>query len=215
MVDLRSAGIAQSEPARHLVVRLTGGVVDRLAEHDVFAGSRLQDDQTVAARDQQGHERPRQIRALQKRREEMALQMVDADEGHAPGERVGLGRRESDQDRSDQSRPAGHGDPENRGIEGVEPGVGERSANDRSDRRHVGATGQFRNDPAEGPVLVDRGLDHRGEDVELLVDDGGGGLVTTRLDSEDQSHQASVGGGTCGSVLRSAQRIRASSPVFS
>ena len=97
----------------------------------------------------------------------------------------------------------------------IESGVDERPAHDRPNRGDVRAAGQFRDDPTEGPMLVDRGLDHRGADVELLVDDGGRRFVATRLDTEDQTHQSSVGGGSSGVVVRSAHRIRASSLLFS
>jgi len=90
----------------------------------------------------------------------VTLEVVDAHEGHAPGERVGLGGRKSDQQRANQSRSAGHGDPEDLWIVGVESRVAERAANDGADGGDVRATGEFRYDPTEGPMLVDRGLDH-------------------------------------------------------
>src|ERR1019366_10120295 len=152
---------------------------------------------------------------LQQRGEKMTLQVVDPDEGHAPGERVGLGGGKSDQQRSNETRTTGDGDPENLGIEGVESGLGERPANYGADGGDVGATGQFRHDATKGPMLIDGGLDHRGKNVKVLVDDGGRRFVTTRLDSEHQSHQSSVGGAFEGSVERSAQRIKASSLLFS
>ncbi len=215
MVDLWTAGIPEPQPPRHLVVRFAGRVVDRFTEYHVLAGSALEHDQTVATGHEQGHEWPLQIRALQKRCEEMALEMVYPDERDAPGECVGLRGRQSDQQGSDQSRATRHRDPEDLWIERVQTGLGEGPANDGADGGDVGATGQFRHDPAKGPVLVNRRLDHRGMHVELLVDDGRRRFVTTGLDSEDKSHQSSVDGGSSESDWRSAQRMRASSLVFS
>src|SRR5665213_600695 len=111
--------------------------------------------------------------------------MVYTDEGHAPGERVGLGGRQYDQQRSNETRTARQRDPVNFRFERVQSGLEEGPMNHRSDRGDVGATGEFGHDPAKGPVLVDRGLDDRGKYVELLVDDGRRRLVTTRLDPED------------------------------
>jgi hypothetical protein len=49
----------------------------------------------------------------------------------------------------------------------------------------VSPTGQFGNDAAKGAVLIDGGLDDRGVNPELSVDDGGCRLVTTRLDAQN------------------------------
>ena len=57
VVDRRPAGIAEVEEPRHLVERLAGGVVDRLAEQPVVAVPAHLDQHRVAARHQQHDER--------------------------------------------------------------------------------------------------------------------------------------------------------------
>jgi hypothetical protein len=49
----------------------------------------------------------------------------------------------------------------------------------------MGTTGQFGYDSAKGPVLVNRRLDDRRMHAKLVVHDGGGRLVTTRLNTQD------------------------------
>ena len=71
----------------------------------------------------------------------MALEMVYPDEGDAPGECVGLGGRQSDQQRSNETRATRHRDPEDLWIERVQTGLGEGPANDRADGGDVRATG--------------------------------------------------------------------------
>jgi hypothetical protein len=49
----------------------------------------------------------------------------------------------------------------------------------------VSTASQLGNDAPEGSVLVNGGLDHRGMDVKVLVNDCGSSLVTARFDAED------------------------------
>ena len=71
------------------------------------------------------------------------------------------------------------------GALGSRPALIESAAHDGTNCRDVGAASQLGNDAAKGAVLVDRGLDDRGVNTKLFVDDGGGRLVTTRLDAQD------------------------------
>jgi hypothetical protein len=170
-----------------------GGVVDGLAEHLVTTGPRLQDDQAVPPGHQQGEQRPLEARLLEQRCEEVSFQVVDADERHAPRQGEGLGRGQSHEQRADEARTARHRDALDRWIVRVESGLGDGAPHHRPDRRHVRAPGEFGDHSAKCPVLVDRRLDHRGDDVEVVVDDRRGGLVTARLDSQHHRHANRVG----------------------
>jgi hypothetical protein len=59
------------------------------------------------------------------------------------------------------------------------------TANNRYDGGHVRSPRELGNDPAKGAMHVDRGLDDRGANTKLFVDDGSRRLITTRLDAQD------------------------------
>ena len=109
-VDRRTTRIAELEEPRHLVERLTGGVVDRLAEQAVLAVPAHLDQHRVAARHEQHDERELERRIFEERRVAVRLEVVDADERHVPRQRQRLGRRDADQQGADQARPDGAGD---------------------------------------------------------------------------------------------------------
>ena len=111
--------------------------------------------------DTSGQDRPLEIGVFEQGREQVALEVIDAHEGHVPAERVRLRGRQADQQRTDETGTTRDRDRLNRRTVRVESGVGERARHDRSEGGHVGTAGQFRDDAAKGPMLVDRGLDHR------------------------------------------------------
>jgi len=85
--------------------------------------------------------------------EQVAFEVVDADQRPArePGEP--LGGLHPDEQRADEPRPAGHGD-------GVEVGeaharLDERLVDDRQHLHHVVARGELGDDPAPAPVHLD------------------------------------------------------------
>jgi hypothetical protein len=55
----------------------------------------------------------------------------------------------------------------------------------------VGTTGELRHHTTKGAVLVNRGLDNRGVDVQVRVDNGRGRVVTAGFDSE-REHDVSL-----------------------
>ena len=97
LIDHRAARVAQTEEAGDFVVGFTGGVVKRRAKlaHGLADGLYFQ-QLRMPARDQEGH-RVRQLFAFQVGHGNVAAEVVNAVERHAPGRSIGLGGRGSHQ----------------------------------------------------------------------------------------------------------------------
>ncbi len=112
--------------------------------------------------------------------------MIDAQQRLIRRQRQALGVIDADQQRTDQTRSARHGDGVK--LRRGHAGVVQRLIDDVADRLDVGARGEFREDAAVFGVQVDL----RGDDVgdnRLAVDhDGGGGLVAGRFNAENCGH---------------------------
>ena len=91
-------------------------------------------------------------------RPDVPLQVVDADQAGARGERHALGRRHPDQQRPHQTGADRHRDPVDV-AEPREPGRLERLGQERVQRLHVGARRHLGHDPAEPLVQVHLGGD--------------------------------------------------------
>ena len=126
--------------------------------------------------------------------------MVDGDQRQPvrPGDRLGGG--EADEQRADETRALSDGDR----IEVFEVAVllRQRFPQHRHDELEVAPRCDLRDDAAEGSVQLRlRGDDVR-QDLPVLRDYRGGGLVTRGLNPEDQSS---------GSLIGSFHMIKASS----
>ena len=110
-VQLRTARIGQSEQPRGLVVRFTGGVVAGAAD-DVHIGCGANvDELRVAARHEEREKRiGRFVVAIEKRREDVSVQVIDRVEWFVQreGERFGAGH--ADHETTDQPRSARNAD---------------------------------------------------------------------------------------------------------
>jgi hypothetical protein len=124
-VDRRSARIAEIEEPCHLVERLSGGVVDRLADEAVAAVILHLDEHRVTARHQQHEQRELERRILQRGGVQVRLHVVDTDERNVPRHRQGLGGRHADEERSDQTGTDGAGN-------GIDPLLLDARLDDRS-----------------------------------------------------------------------------------
>ena len=113
-------------------------------------------------------------------------EMVDPVERHVPGGRVGLGRRDPDEQRPRQARPRGDGHGVD--VARADPGRRQRPVHGRDHRLQVRPGGHLGDHAAEAGVLVDRGGDLVGEQLHppALVDgdDADAGLVARGLDAE-------------------------------
>ena len=114
---------------------------------------------------------------------DVALEVVDRDQGQPPRGGDRLRGAETDEQGADQARPGGH----RHRFDAVEidPGLAQGGEHDRLDQLQVLAGRHLGNDPAV--VIVRSGLrgDHVGEDPRP-VEHGGAGVVTGGLDREDQ-----------------------------
>ena len=99
-----TAGLAQAEEARALVEGLAGGVVERAAEtHGCGVVGHVEHERVPAGREQAG-ERRLQPQGREPQRGDVAKQVIDRDERQVPRVRDGLGRGETDEQRTDQAR---------------------------------------------------------------------------------------------------------------
>ncbi len=107
--DGRSARVAQTEHGRHLVECFTRSVVARLSQYQVAAPFRHVQQQGVTARDDERHERGREVGMVQRRCEDVALEMMDPDQREVVDQRQALGVAHTHEQRAHQSRSHGHG----------------------------------------------------------------------------------------------------------
>ncbi len=91
-LDDGAAGVAEAEEPGHLVEGLARGVIEGLAQEPVAAGALHGHEQGVSSRDQEHGHGPLDAGVVEEGGEKVALEVVDADEGQAPGqgERLGL-----------------------------------------------------------------------------------------------------------------------------
>jgi hypothetical protein len=179
-IDRAAAGIAEAEQLGDFVERFAGGVVARRPEQRIIAERARQIEARMAAGDEQRDVRQRD-RALELHRQEVALEMVDADERQLPRVGDGLGRAQADEQRADQSGTVGGGD----GIDLVERErrLVQRALDRRRQCAHVAARGELGDDAAVGAVDVVL----RGDDAgaHLAIDQHrGGGVVARALDGQ-------------------------------
>src|SRR5579872_6625640 len=101
-VEGGTAGIRQTEKPRRLVVRFAGSVVVRAAE-DTHARGRLDGDELrVPAGDEQRKKRKgRRLGTIEKWREHVPMQVIDAVEWAVQRESVRLGGRHADDEAAD------------------------------------------------------------------------------------------------------------------
>ncbi len=137
----------------------------------------------MTPRDQQRYERPFEAVRLEQRRKEMTLEVIDAHVGQLPRERKCLRRRESNQQRPNETGPTSHGDTVEGGVQWIEGRLFERATNHGSDREQMSAPRKLGYDAAEGAMLVDRGLNDRRMNVKMFIDDRRGRLVTARFNT--------------------------------
>ena len=137
----------------------------------------------MAARDEQGAARHRQVPVLEQVDGDVPGQVVDAVQRLVEPAGQRLGSRQTDDQRPGQTGTRRHGDAVELGQ--VHPGGGRGLLQHRDDRLQVGTRRHLGDDPAEAHVLLHRGCDLVGEQV-IATDDADSGLVTGRLDAQDE-----------------------------
>src|SRR5688572_9098207 len=177
----RPARVAEAEQLRRLVEGLTGGVVPGLPQDPVAANPLHLDQEGVATRDLQGHEREAGGARLEGGRQQMALQVMDADDGYAPGVAERARYRGADQKRADETGPRGI----RNAVNGLRFGAGLRQ--DRFDHRqealNVLARGELRHDPAVAAVQLDLAEDAVRHEALFAVVERNRRLVTGGFDA--------------------------------
>jgi hypothetical protein len=199
-LDRRSARVRQTEQAAHLVERLAGRVVHRLAEQPVRQVVAHLDKERVAAAHDERDEREHRLLAFLARVQEprgvqMTLEVVHADERPLVHERERLREIDPDQQRAGQARAVGHRDRVD--ILDRRSGILERLVEHRHDPAEVRPGGHLRHD-ASGR-RVERGLarDDVRVDPATVLDERDARLVARRFDGEDQwsAHDGISGAG--------------------
>lgn len=199
-VDPGATGIAETEQLGDLVVGLAGGVVHGAAYVAVVPGvvggaaaREIEMGMTTGDDQRQQREWDGSVPAMLCLHEDgvnVALKMVDGDEGLAGSEGQRLGIKDADQERSGETGALRDGD----GVKVFEAdaGLGHGGADDRDDVAQMLAAGELGDDAAIVGVQGDLAGDDVGQGLRTGANDGGGGLVAGGFDAEDQAGR--VGG---------------------
>ena len=180
---LRSAGIGQAEQLRTFVESLARRIVTRLAEQRVRTDRARLDQHGVTAGHQQRQMRKRRRIGLEQRREQMPLEMVNADRRHAPG--IGQRTREcrATEQRADQSGSGGVRDAVDVRSRGSRPR--QRRLDQRQQALHVVARGKLGHHATVNTVQIDLREQLVREQPAVRVEHGGGGLVAGGFDGQN------------------------------
>src|SRR3990172_3794502 len=198
--------IPLKEKLRALVEGSAGRVVPRLADHLVAERLTRQVERRVAARDHEGQKGIGGAGLLEKRGENVALEMVDADQREPPDVGEGLRHRAADEERPDEARPLGHRDGLQIG-EG-DPGVTERLLDDRDDDLEVAPRRQLGHHAAVGRVDLVLGGHDGGQDLRAVRQDRRRRLVAGGLDPQDQLNSYFACACGVGDAGRALSRMR-------
>jgi hypothetical protein len=183
---LRAARIAEAQELRRLVEGLADGVVDRGADAHIIADAADRDDLGMTARGQKQTIRKGDV-VGQPSGQRVTFQMIDGDERPFPDQCNRFGGGQPDDDPPDQSRSGGgrHAVDHVKGARRILHRLGD----DAVDGFHMGAGGDFRDHAAKGGMFIGLRQDDIGQDaatpVVLALDEGRRGLVTGRLDAEN------------------------------
>ena len=193
-VDGRTARVAETEVAGHLVEGFAGGVVDGAAQKPIVAGLGHPDQEGVPPRYQEHHHRPAQIGLFEQRGEEVRLEVVDPDQGDVPGQSQGLGPATPTSSEPMRPGPRVTATASMPPRARIRPSPGRRPAPGSAARR--GPDRPVRDHPAVAGVQVDLTAHHRGDDGRTVIDNGCRRLVARSLDAEDPVDRqvAPVGG---------------------
>ena len=101
----------------------------------------------VTAGDQEGQRRRGQRPVFQGVRRDVPGEVVDPEQGHVPGGRVGLGRGHADQQRTGQPGSGGHGDRVH--LSQLDTGAGQCTFQGRRHGLQMGTRGDFGHHAAE------------------------------------------------------------------
>jgi hypothetical protein len=130
-LDERASREPEAEQLGHLVERLAGGVVTRLADQPIVTRRTREIERGVAAGDDQRQERILRRIIRQERSVDVTLEVIHADERLAVHPRQRLRQRGSDEQRAHQPRSVGHRDPVDLGKPHTR--LAERPLDDRHD----------------------------------------------------------------------------------
>ena len=192
-------GIAQPEQLGGLVEGFAGGVVQGFPQRFVGADAGNLHQLAVAAGNQQGDEREGGRIGFEQRREQVAFEMVDADDRHLEREAQRGGNAGADQQRPGQPRPFGIGD----GLDIVQGAAGllQDLPGQRQHAPDVVARGEFRHHPAVFGVHRHLGVQRMGEQAALRMVQSNAGFIAGGFDSEDEHKPAII------AVLRAAVNL--------
>ena len=147
------ARIAEAEQLRRLVEGLARGVVLGLPQDPVAPDALHLDQEGMAARHLQRHEREVRRARLEGGRQQVALQVVNADDRHAPGVAERAREAGADQQGPDETRSRRIGNAVN-GLR-LDAGLGQGRLDHRQEALDVLARGELRHHPAVAAVQLD------------------------------------------------------------
>ena len=113
----------------------------------------------------------------------VAFQVIDGHERFAEFGGQDPAVRHSHQERTDEAGALGHADGID--VREIEARLEKRFADDGNDLAQVFARGEFGNHAAVLAVNIELRGDDARQNIAAIHDDGGGGLVTRRLDSKN------------------------------
>jgi hydroxymethylbilane synthase len=174
--EIGAAGIGQANELRRFIETFAGGIVQRrapaLVSADIFGNQNLR----MPAGDQQ-----QQIREFdlvgQARSEGVAFEVIDGEKGNVLRSSNRLAHHHADHHPTDQAGAGGGGDAVE--VFKGNPGIAEGCADQRIKMFKMGAGSNLGHYAAKGFMFLELAQDKGGQDIAFVVDDSGGGFITT------------------------------------
>ena len=187
---MRAARVGQTEQFRALVERLAGGIVTGVTEQRVVTEPARFDQHRMATGHEQREVRESRWVGLEQRREQVTLEVMDADGRQSPGEGQRPRERGARQQRADQARADGV----RHAIEFIcaGTGFGQGPLDQRQQALHMVARGQFRDHPAIGLVQIHLGVQHMRQQAAAVIEDGDGRFVAGGFEGEDAHGEGQI-----------------------
>ncbi len=183
-VNRRSTRVAEIEETSNLVESFACRIVDGLPKQPVTAVVLHLDQHGVPARNQQHDEWELERWVFQGGGVQVRLHVVDTDERDIPGQRKGLGRRHTHEQRTDQSGPHGAGNRIDARV--LDPRLNDRSGGHRVEHIKVSTRSDLGNHATKLSMQIHLSRHHARDNVVPAHHECSCGLVATGLNAQDE-----------------------------
>jgi hypothetical protein len=180
--ELRPTRVRQAEEFRGFVESLPGRVVAARPQDLVRTDGAHLDEERMSAGDQQRQVWEGRGLTFEQRRQQVALQMMNAEGGHIPGIGETARQARSGEQRSDEARPCGIGDPAD--ITRGAARVLQRALNQRQQAPDVIARCEFRHHATVRAMQLHLAVELVRQQAGARIQHRGSALVTGGFEGE-------------------------------